>query len=138
MQHLWRFAVVVTALAVSASAWSEANGTSVWTLRNDAGEDALVSFYVRDTDIEMEQGALEAGKTETYKLSCKAGQKICYGVVLADEYDEWYDREANADNEELEDGIPEPEGWGVRLGKDKCTDCCATCGHKPRTVRLRN
>lgn len=137
--YLWRLAVVVTALFVSASAWSEApDGFSQWTVRNNSGDDVLVSFYVKGTDIEHEQGVLEAGKSASYKVSCKAGQRICYGVVVADEYDEWFDLEENADNLELEDGIPEPEGWGVRLGKDACTDCCATCGRPPRTVGLRN
>ena len=136
---LWRLAVIVTALFGSASAWSEAtDSVSTWTLRNDSGEYVLVSFYVKGTDTEYEQGALEAGKTQTYKIACKADQRICYGVVNADEYDEWFDLEENADNVELEDGIPEPEGWGVRLGKDSCSDCCVRCGRPARTVRLRN
>lgn len=136
--HLWRLAVVVSALVVSASAWSQADGVSHWTLENDSGEDVLVSFYERDTDNEQQQGALEAGKTQTYKLSCKLGQRICYGAVVADEYDAWFDAQENPGDEELEDGTPEPEGWGVRLGKDQCTDCCAKCGSAPRTVKLRN
>ncbi|NOT42791.1 MAG: hypothetical protein HOP13_20115 [Alphaproteobacteria bacterium] len=135
--QLWRLAVVVTTLFVAASAWSQADGTSQWTLHNDSDEDVLVSFYERGAGDERQQGALEAGKTQTYKLSCKAGQRICYGAVVADEYDAWFDAQESPD-EELEDGIPEPEGWGVRLGKDQCTDCCAKCGSAPRTVNLRN
>jgi hypothetical protein len=134
----WRLAVIVIALTVTASAWSQADGTSVWTLHNDSGEDVLVSFYERDTENEQQQGALEAGKTQTYKLSCKIGQRICFGAVVADEYDDWYDAQQSPADEELDDGIAEPEGWGVRLGKDRCTDCCAKCGSAPRDVNLRN
>jgi hypothetical protein len=81
-------------------------------ITNDYGRDIQVEFYSQNRNHAWPGGNraynLNRGDTQTYKLACQSGEKICYGG--------WVKGDART-------------YWGVGLnGKQSCDRCCVFCG----------
>ncbi|MBX3532900.1 MAG: hypothetical protein KF826_00945 [Xanthobacteraceae bacterium] len=81
-------------------------------ITNDFGRDIQVEFYSQNRNHAWPGGNraynLNRGDTQTYKLACQRGEKICYGG--------WVKGNART-------------YWGVGLnGKQSCDRCCVFCG----------
>jgi len=80
-------------------------------MTNEYGQDIQVSFYSYDRNHAWPGGDqaynLRRARDEQWKLSCRKGEKICYGA--------WVRGNAKT-------------YWGVGLNKSQsCDRCCVTC-----------
>lgn len=104
---LFLFGFVLMGLAPPTSV--EADGVD-WTLRNSAGSMLYVRFF--DSGDGVWPGGrkfytIKPGTERTMRLSCRSGEKICYGAIN------------NNGN----------QYWGIgEFGREGCKSCCRTCG----------
>ncbi|MBK8009039.1 MAG: hypothetical protein IPK23_11875 [Rhizobiales bacterium] len=81
-------------------------------INNDSDHDIQIEFYSQDRSHAWPGGDqaynLSAGDENSYKLSCRSGEKICYGAWVKGKSSTY---------------------WGVGLNnKQSCSACCQTCG----------
>lgn len=81
-------------------------------INNDYNKDIQIEFYSQDRNHAWPGGNqaynLNSGDSNSYRLSCRSGEKICYGA--------WVKGDART-------------YWGVGLnGKYSCDACCQVCG----------
>ena len=109
-------AAVTLAVALVTGAPASADSIT-WRLRSFHPKPVDVNFHSRNRRAiwpgPSKHFTLADYKVGTFKLSCVAGERICYGAA--------------------------PSGaaskiWGVGLdGKAQCKDCCQTCGGDTKT-----
>src|SRR5690606_9996020 len=88
-----------------------------WVMENDYPRTIMVEFYSQDCNAAWPGGneayVLWPGETETFNLSCRTTEKICYGAWVQDNPDIY---------------------WGVGMGDyEGCADCCMRCMEGART-----
>jgi hypothetical protein len=112
-----------TALLFSLSSTARAE-TMEWTVTNGYGYQLQLSFFSQYRSAEWPgQGdayELNDSAPRTYSLSCRTGEKICYGAWV-----NGGDRNGRY------------KSWGVgATNEHDCTDCCAICGEEDPAIRL--
>jgi len=81
-------------------------------LKNDSDHDIQIEFYSQDRNHAWPGGDqaynLSSGDSNSYPLTCRSGEKICYGAWVKGKSTTY---------------------WGVGLNnKQSCEACCQTCG----------
>ncbi len=81
-------------------------------INNESDHDIQVEFYSQDRSHAWPGGNqaynLGSGDSNSYRLSCRSGEKICYGAWVKGKGTTY---------------------WGVGLnGKQSCDSCCQVCG----------
>lgn len=99
---------VMAAMPTVAAQSAEIN----FEITNDYNRDIQIEYYSQNRRHAWPGGSkaynIERGDTANHKLSCRAGEKICYGA--------WVKGNART-------------YWGVGLnGKYQCDSCCWVCG----------
>jgi hypothetical protein len=100
------------ALAMIAPATTTAQAQQVtFEMTNEYGRDIQVSFYSEDRSHSWPGGSefysLRRARDERWTLSCRKGEKICYGAWLAGDRSTY---------------------WGVGYNRSqRCDRCCVTC-----------
>lgn len=109
MSIITKFAAAAAAAALCATSALAADITFV--MKNDHPNAVEVELYSQDRNHVWPGGNevyyLDDGETKTMPLSCKEGEKICYGAWVSGDRTTY---------------------WGVGPDdKENCTDCCYTC-----------
>ena len=91
-------------------------------LKNDSDHDIQIEFYSQDRNHAWPGGDqaynLSSGDSNSYKLACRSGEKICYGAWVKGKSSTY---------------------WGVGLSnKQSCDACCQTCGDGDLNRTLTN
>lgn len=81
-------------------------------INNDYDKDIQIEFYSQERSHAWPGGNnaynLSSGDSNSYKLACRSGEKICYGAWVKGNSSTY---------------------WGVGLNnKQSCDSCCQTCG----------
>lgn len=105
------FLAVGLALAMAAPTTAVQAQEVTFAMTNDSGQDIQIEFYSEDRSHAWPGGGqaynLGRARDNNYKLSCRRGEKICYGA--------WVKGAAQT-------------YWGVGPNrKYSCDTCCVTC-----------
>jgi hypothetical protein len=111
-----KFSAAVLAAALFAPSVASAD-VMTWKLRSFSNNAIEVAFYSQNRRTEWPGGGKvyvnRTYDTVSYPLTCIKGEKICYGAWV----------KGNSSRH-----------WGMgQGGKQKCTNCCYTCGGNTTT-----
>ena len=118
MKSLIATGAIAAAMALMIGAPTAAQADSItWQMRSFYSSQVNVKFFSQNRKAvwpgATQHYPLKDMKVASFKLSCVAGEKICYGAA------------ANSGP---------AKQWGVgSAGKTACKDCCQTCGGDTKT-----
>ena len=105
-------ALAVVLLAALLGATQASAAELVWRIQSEHPNHVSLEFYSQDRNRTWPGGGkvyvIEDWDTHRYSLTCKQGEKICYGAWVMDDSSSY---------------------WGAGYdGTEDCDSCCAVCG----------